>query len=27
VVAPKNYGRGKYKALMPAPGNYVLAKA
>ena len=27
VAAPKNYGRGKYKALMPAPGNYVLAKA
>ena len=27
VAAPKNYGRGKYKVLMPAPGNYVLAKA
>ena len=27
VPAPKSYGRGKYKALMPAPGNYVLAKA
>ena len=27
VAAPKIYGRGKYKVLMPAPGNYVLAKA
>ena len=27
VAAPKNYGHGKYKVLMPAPGNYVLAKA
>ncbi len=27
VAAPKNSGRGKYKVLMPAPGNYVLDKA
>jgi len=27
IVAPKKYGRGKYQASMPAPGNYVLAKA
>jgi polyhydroxyalkanoate synthase len=27
VAAPKTYGRGKHKAGMPAPGNYVLAKA
>jgi polyhydroxyalkanoate synthase len=27
IAAPKRYGRGKYKAGMPAPGNYVLAKA
>ena len=27
VVAPKKYGRGKHQATMPAPGNYVLAKA
>ena len=27
IVAPKTYGRGKYKEKMPAPGNYVLAKA
>ena len=27
VAAPISYGRAKYKALMPAPGNYVLAKA
>jgi len=27
LAAPKRYGRGKYKASMPAPGNYVLAKA
>jgi polyhydroxyalkanoate synthase len=27
IAAPKRYGRGKYKASIPAPGNYVLAKA
>ncbi len=27
IAAPKAYGRGKYKESMPAPGNYVLAKA
>jgi len=27
IPAPKSYGRGKYKQTMPAPGNYVLAKA
>jgi len=27
IAAPKTYGRGKYKAGIPAPGNYVLAKA
>ena len=27
IAAPKTYGKGKYKALMPAPGSYVLAKA
>ena len=27
VAAPKKYGRGKHQATMPAPGNYVLAKA
>lgn len=27
IAAPKRYGRGKYKAGIPAPGNYVLAKA
>jgi polyhydroxyalkanoate synthase len=27
IAAPKAYGRGKYKEKMPAPGNYVLAKA
>jgi len=28
IAAPKNYGRGaKYKALEPAPGSYVKAKA
>ena len=27
IAAPKRYGRGKYKPTMPAPGNYVLAKA
>jgi polyhydroxyalkanoate synthase len=27
VAAPKTYGKGKYKALMPAPGSYVKARA
>ncbi|MEJ7929519.1 class I poly(R)-hydroxyalkanoic acid synthase [Ramlibacter sp. AN1015] len=27
VPAPKSYGRGKYKAIEPAPGRYVQAKA
>jgi polyhydroxyalkanoate synthase len=27
IAAPKIYGRGKYKALMPAPGSFVKAKA
>ena len=27
VPAPKGYGRGKYKAIEPAPGRYVKAKA
>jgi polyhydroxyalkanoate synthase subunit PhaC len=27
VAAPKNYGKGKYKAIEPAPGRYVKAKA
>lgn len=27
VTAPKRYGKGKYKALEPAPGRYVKAKA
>ena len=27
IAAPKRYGRGTYKAGIPAPGNYVLAKA
>jgi polyhydroxyalkanoate synthase len=27
IAAPKAYGRAKYKALMPAPGSYVKAKA
>ena len=27
IAAPKKYGRGKYQEKMPAPGNYVLAKA
>ena len=27
IAAPKAYGRSKYKKKMPAPGNYVLAKA
>ena len=27
IAAPKTYGKGKYKASMPAPGSYVKAKA
>jgi polyhydroxyalkanoate synthase len=27
VVAPKTYGKGKYKAIEPAPGRYVKARA
>ncbi len=27
IAAPKTYGKGKYKAIEPAPGRYVLAKA
>ena len=27
IAAPKTYGKGKYKALMPAPGTYVKTKA
>jgi polyhydroxyalkanoate synthase len=27
IAAPKTYGKGKYKATMPAPGSYVKAKA
>ena len=27
IAAPKAYGRGKYKAIEPAPGRYVLVKA
>ena len=27
IAAPKTYGKGKLKALMPAPGSYVQAKA
>jgi polyhydroxyalkanoate synthase len=27
VAAPKTYGKGKFKASMPAPGTYVLARA
>jgi polyhydroxyalkanoate synthase len=27
IPAPKTYGKGKYKALQPAPGSYVKAKA
>ena len=27
IAAPKRYGKGKYKASVPAPGTYVLAKA
>jgi polyhydroxyalkanoate synthase len=27
IAAPKAYGKGKYKAIEPAPGRYVKAKA
>jgi len=27
IPAPKAYGKGKYKAIEPAPGRYVKAKA
>ena len=27
IAAPKGYGKGKYKATMPAPGSYVKARA
>ncbi len=27
IAAPKTYGKGKYKAIEPAPGSYVKAKA
>jgi polyhydroxyalkanoate synthase len=27
IAAPKTYGKGKYKAMLPAPGSYVLTKA
>ena len=27
IAAPRNYGRGKYKVIEPAPGRYVKAKA
>ena len=27
IAAPKSYGKGQYKAIEPAPGRYVLAKA
>ena len=27
VAAPKTFGKGKYKAIEPAPGRYVKAKA
>ena len=27
IAAPKSYGNGKYKAIEPAPGRYVKAKA
>jgi polyhydroxyalkanoate synthase len=27
IAAPKSYGKGKYKAAMPAPGSYVKARA
>jgi polyhydroxyalkanoate synthase len=26
-LAPKTYGRGKYKPLQPAPGSYVKVRA
>ncbi|MEY4675959.1 MAG: class poly(R)-hydroxyalkanoic acid synthase, partial [Pseudomonadota bacterium] len=27
ITAPKTYGRGKFKAMEPAPGSYVKARA
>ncbi len=27
IASPKSYGKGKYKAIQPAPGSYVKAKA
>jgi polyhydroxyalkanoate synthase len=27
IAAPRTYGRGKYKAIEPAPGRYVKQKA
>ena len=27
IAAPKTYGKGKYKATLPAPGSYVLDRA
>jgi len=27
IAAPKTYGKGKYKATLPAPGTYVKARA
>lgn len=27
IAAPKTYGKGKHKAIEPAPGRYVKAKA
>ena len=27
IAAPKTYGKGAYKAIEPAPGRYVKAKA